>query len=100
MPHVQRSVQIPVDTDVRALETALREVMRLHPLPLDPDAGTAERMRGQRAWSGAVEGMPDTESRLVVRFTPTGTGQVAAVELVAVSTVVVPFFTWFLRLQG
>ena len=100
MPHVQRSVQIPVDTDVRALETALGEVMRLHPLPVDTDAGTAERMRGQRAWSGAVEGMPDTESRLLVRFPPTGTGQVAAVELVAVSTVVVPFFTWFLRLQG
>ena len=100
MPHVQRSVQIPVDTDVHALEAALRKDMRLHPYPPDADAGPDQRARGQGGWSGPIEGMPDTESRLVVHFTPAPDDRVHEVELIATSTVVVPFFTWFLRIQG
>src|SRR4051794_2060449 len=98
MPHVQRSVQIPVDTDAATLANVLAG--ELHLEPVEHDAGTDERPRGRHSWSGAVEGMPDTESRLVVHFTPDETDHVALVELVAVSTVIVPFFTWFLRVQG
>ena len=91
MPHVQRSVQIPVDTDATTLTQVLAGAMRLD--RVEPDAGTDERMRGQQAWSGPITGMPDTESRLVVHFTSDDRGHVNTVELVAVSTVVVPFFT-------
>ena len=100
MPHVQRSVQIPVDTDVHALEAALRNDLRLHPHPPAADAGADDRTRGQRSWSGPIDGMPDTESRLVVHYAPDADGRVHEVELTATSTVVVPFFTWFLRIQG
>jgi len=87
MPHVQRSVQIPVATDTETLTAVLASTLRLG---VQPDG----------SWAGPIEGMPDTESRLLVHFTPDAAGRVAEVVLTAESTVVVPFFTWFLRIQG
>jgi MFS family permease len=108
MPHVQRSVRIPVDAELPTLEHALAGSLSVHRVDDDTRAAgwtrgreVVERARGQEIWTGAIEGMPDTESRLVARFTPDpATGRVSEVELIAVSTVVIPFFTWFLRIQG
>ena len=94
MPHVQRSMPIPVDAAAARLTRVLRDT-----LDLQPDAG--RERTDEQTWSGPIAGMPDTESRLIVRFTPDpATGRVGEAELIARSDVVVPFFTWFLRFQA
>jgi predicted MFS family arabinose efflux permease len=97
MPHVQRSMLIPLDAAADDLARVLHET-----LGLEPDTGAADdQSDAGMVWSGPIVGMPDTESRLLVHFTPdAATGRVRELTLIARSDVVVPFFTWFLRLQG
>ncbi|MFN8027857.1 MAG: hypothetical protein U0W40_16305 [Acidimicrobiia bacterium] len=84
---MQRSVRISVDTDTRTLEQALTATLDL-------------QRRDDGVWDGPIVGMPDTESRREARFAPDDAGRVQEVQLTAVSDAVVPFFTWFLRIQG
>jgi MFS family permease len=85
MPHVRRSMLITVDADPDRVHRALVD-----------DLGLAETDTG---YAGPIQGMPDTTARLeaaVVGRTPAST----EVRLDAVSEVIVPFYTWFLRLQA
>jgi MFS family permease len=85
MPHVRRSMLITIDADPDRVHRALVD-----------DLGLATNDTG---YAGPIEGMPDTTARLeamVVGQTRTS----AEVRLDAVSDVIVPFFTWFLRLQA
>jgi MFS family permease len=85
MPHVRRSMLITVDADADTVRRAL-----VDELDLQHDDGR---------YTGPIRGMPDTTARLdaaLVDGPPTGT----TVRLETVSEVVVPFFTWFLRLQA
>ncbi|MDQ1429477.1 MAG: hypothetical protein QOF40_79 [Actinomycetota bacterium] len=85
MPHVRRSMLITVDADPDRVRRALVDDLGL--------AGTDDE------YSGPIQGMPDTTARLdavIVARTPTST----EVRLDAVSDVIVPLFTWFLRVQA
>ncbi len=89
MPHVRRSMLITVDADPDRVQRAL-----VDDLGLTPVDGTLR---------GPIDGMPDTASRLEATILPSGDGPAApatTVRLDAVSDVIVPFFTWFLRIQA
>jgi hypothetical protein len=111
---------IPVDVAAEHLARVLEHDLGLTPgtPPVDDDPSTATDAGGpgavhtpadardrrdstEQVWTGPIVGMPDTESRLLARFTadPT-TGTVREVMLVARSDAVVPYFTWFLRVQA
>ena len=94
MPHVQRSMLIPLDAAAADVARVLHDTLGLAP-DRDPSAD------GTTSWSGPIVGMPDTESRLLAHVVPNAAGgRVREITLVARSDVVVPFFTWFLRIQG
>ena len=85
MPHVRRPMLIWVDADTEHVQRALTD--------------TLELVAADDAFEGPIEGMPDTGARLVatiVESSPRSTH----VRLDTSSTVQVPFFTWFLRLQA
>jgi MFS family permease len=85
MPHVRRSMLITIAAEADSVRRALVAELRLH-------ADTV-------GFTGPIEGMPDTTAHLDVVIedaTPTTT----SVRLDAVSDVYVPFFTWFLWIQG
>jgi len=85
MPHVRRSMLITIDADDDRVRRALVDELQL--------AATDD------GYQGPIQGMPDTTARLdaVVVDSP---GPSTQVRLTAESDVVVPFFTWFLRLQA
>ena len=85
MPHVRRSMLITVDADAERIRRSLVD-----------DLGLAADKTG---FTGPIEGMPDTTARLEAVIVTDGAAP-AEVRLVAVSDVVVPFFTWFLRIQA
>jgi MFS family permease len=85
MPHVRRSMLITVDADPDRVRRALVDSLGL--------TGTDDE------YAGPIQGMPDTTARLeaaIVGQSPTAT----QVRLDAVSEVIVPYFTWFLRVQA
>lgn len=85
MPHVRRSMLITVDADPDRIHRALVDDLEL------VVTGTG--------YAGPIQGMPDTTARLEV-VVVTGTSTSTTARLDAVSDVIVPFFTWFLRLQA
>src|SRR3954447_2011127 len=85
MPHVRRSMLITVDADGERVREALVDGLGLE----RTDAGFA----------GPIAGMPDTTARLEATIASSQT-MATEVRLDAVSDVVVPFFTWFLRIQA
>jgi MFS family permease len=85
MPHVRRSMLIWIEADTEHVRRALTD-----DLDLVARDGT---------YVGPIRGMPDTTARLaasIIDESPTAT----QVQLETTSTVRVPFFTWFLRLQA
>jgi MFS family permease len=85
MPHVRRSMLITIAADSDRVREALVNELEL-------------RATGN-GYSGPIVGMPDTTATLdatVVAEAPGAT----EVRLDAVSDVIVPFFTWFLRIQA
>ncbi len=85
MPHVRRSMLITIDADPDRVRRALVDELEL----------TA----GDDGYEGPIRGMPDTTAHLDATIVA-DRGSATDVRLEAVSDVVVPFFTWFLRLQG
>jgi MFS family permease len=85
MPHVRRSMLITIDADTERVRHALVDELEL----------TA----GEHGYQGPIRGMPDTTARLDATIIA-DLGTSTQVQLEAASDVVVPFFTWFLRLQG
>jgi MFS family permease len=85
MPHVRRSMLIWVDADTGRVRRALTDE-----LELTEDGGS---------FVGPVRGMPDTTSHLIATVVDAAPDR-TQVRLEVVSDVVVPFFTWFLRLQA
>jgi MFS family permease len=85
MPHVRRSMLITVEADTDRVTSALTDELGLR--------------AHDGCFAGPAPGMPDTTSMLrasVVASRPHATD----VRLEMTSDVVVPFFTWFLRLQA
>lgn len=89
MPHVRRSMLITVDADADRVRRALTDDLEL--VETDDVA--------ERTFAGPIDGMPDTTARLTAQVVAT-TASTTDVELTTTSTVRVPFFTWFLRLQA
>jgi MFS family permease len=85
MPHVRRSMLITVDADPDRLHRALVD-----------DVGLVTTEGG---YAGPIQGMPDTTARLEVTVILPSTTS-TELRLDAVSDVIVPFFTWFLRIQA
>jgi len=85
MPHVRRSMLITVEADTERVCRALVDDLALAP--------TAT------GFAGPIDGMPDTTARLEATVV-SAAGPMTDVRLDAVSDVVVPFFTWFLRIQA
>jgi MFS family permease len=85
MPHVRRSMLITIDADRDRVQRALVDELELSATP--------------DGYEGPIRGMPDTSARLDAAIV-SASGRSTEVRLVAVSDVVVPFFTWFLRLQA
>lgn len=85
MPHVRRSMLITVEADTERVRRALVDDLALTP--------TAT------GFAGPIDGMPDTTAGLEVTVL-SAAGSTTDVRLDAVSDVVVPFFTWFLRIQA
>src|SRR4051812_34609636 len=87
MPHVRRSMLITVDAASERVRDALVDGLGLE--------------RTGSSFAGPIAGMPDTTARLEVTIASSATTATATeVRLDAVSDVVVPFFTWFLRFQS
>src|SRR4051812_14459113 len=87
MPHVRRSMLITVDAASERVRDALVDGLGLE--------------RTGSSFAGPIAGMPDTTARLEVTIASSATTATATeVRLDAVSDVVVPFFTWFLRIQA
>jgi MFS family permease len=85
MPHVRRSMLITIAAPAEHVRRACTRELDL--------AGGDDR------YEGPLTGMPDTEARLVAHVV-TSTANDTVVRLEASSDLRVPFFTWFLRLQG
>jgi MFS family permease len=85
MPHVRRSMLITVEADTERVRRALVDDLDLAP--------TAT------GFAGPIDGMPDTTAGLEATVLAAA-GSTTDVRLDAVSDVVVPFFTWFLRIQA
>src|SRR4051794_24213117 len=85
MPHVRRSMLITIDADADRTCRALVDQLRL------------TQVDGKLV--GAIRGMPDTTARLEVTL-ESRTASSTVLRLDAVSDAIVPFFTWFLRLQA
>jgi AAHS family 4-hydroxybenzoate transporter-like MFS transporter len=89
MPHVRRSMLIWVDADCEHVQRALTDTLALTPTDDSDDA----------VFDGPIVGMPDTGAQLLATIVET-TPDTTRVRLETSSTVRVPFFTWFLRLQA
>jgi MFS family permease len=87
MPHVRRSMLITVDAGSDRVRRALVDELDLSATGTDGD------------YSGPMRGMPDTTARLEAVIV-NGTAASTEVRLDAVSDVIVPFYTWFLRFQA
>ena len=85
MPHVRRSMLITIDADVDRVERALVDELELR--------------ADHQGYAGPIRGMPDTTARLDATIVAER-GPSTDVRLDVVSDIVVPFFTWFLRIQG
>ena len=85
MPHVRRSMLITVDADAERIRRSLVD-----------DLGLAADKTG---FTGPDRGDARHDPRLEAVIVTDGAAP-AEVRLVAVSDVVVPFFTWFLRIQA
>jgi MFS family permease len=85
MPHVRRSMLITIDADVDRVERALVDELGLR--------------ADHQGYAGPIRGMPDTTARLDATIVA-DRGPSTDVRLDVVSNIVVPFFTWFLRIQG
>ena len=85
MPHVRRSMLITVDADNDQVCRALVDSLALAPTT--------------SGFAGPIDGMPDTTAGLEA-VVLSSAGPTTDVRLDAVSDIVVPFFTWFLRIQA
>jgi MFS family permease len=85
MPHVRRSMLITVDADRDRVCRILVDELGLEPTSM--------------GFTGPISGMPDTTARLEAAIVSSH-GSATDVRLDVVSDVVVPFFTWFLRVQA
>ena len=85
MPHVRRSMLITIAADADRVRGALVDELEL----TSTDSG----------YTGPIHGMPDTTARLDAVVVAEAPGE-TQVQLDAISDVVVPFYTWFLRIQG
>jgi MFS family permease len=87
MPHVRRSMLITVDAAPDRVGHALVDVLCLAPRA--------------DAYAGPIVGMPDTTATLTATLQPaSAAADRTELRLDAESTIRVPFFTWFLRLQA
>ena len=87
MPHVRRSMLITVDADTDRVRRAARRRPRAR---TDGDAGFA----------GPIDGMPDTTAGLEAAVLSSDRPHRPTCASTRSSDVVVPFFTWFLRIQA
>ncbi|MFI5052987.1 MAG: hypothetical protein ACHQDE_01385, partial [Acidimicrobiia bacterium] len=95
---MRRSMLITVEAAPERVRRVLVDELGLHLTGdlLRDDLLAVEEGR----YVGPIAGMPDTTSTLTVTLTEATPVDPTQVRLVAESTVVVPFFTWFLRLQA
>jgi MFS family permease len=89
MPHVRRSMLITIDADPDRVRRALVDELDLAPVERTIDGVLV----------GPISGMPDTTARIEATV-ESGTTASTVLRLTAVSDVIVPFFTWFLRIQA
>jgi MFS family permease len=85
MPHVRRTMLIWVDADADNVQRALVDELGL--------------VLADGAFEGPIAGMPDTSARLRASIVESS-AHATRLALETTSTVRVPFFTWFLRLQA
>src|SRR5437764_14279404 len=85
MPHVRRSMLITIAADADRVRDALVDELEI----TSTDDG----------YTGPIHGMPDTTARLDAAVVSEAPGE-TQVRLDAISDVIVPFYTWFLRIQG
>src|SRR3954453_4611149 len=89
MPHVRRSMLITVDADREHVHRALTDELAL--VAVEPSNGSG--------FEGPIAGMPDTSARLHATIVESSAHS-TRLALETSSTVRVPFFTWFLRVQA